>query len=519
MIRRRSSRSIRSERNHRSRERSRERRDCTLGLSGDGYDARRARRDRYYDERSEESGDDYSSREVQVIKRRDLASLEIVAREDYDGRSITSSKHSEDGDRRRRHRSHRDESPQSSESSPSAAIRKYHSEGSRSGSLERHEARRDGRARSRHRDIDVHSDELEPEYWDHSAQAYTEDYHNRFPYTGEAIRIAESSAPDQIQAKIDSIVWDFAGRDMLIRENVYKKIVYAICGNEFGTISGVSRDGLRMHFSIGGWSEEAWTDRIKYVSPFGEGLQCRYSCPLRDYHQKIADPALPTAPATSVTSRRDACSKLYSKISQWQTRILILEPGVFGSELEARLVVADIVRLPGVVLHEVQELIEFTALSYTWGTPLFARLISINGVLFPITENLFAFFQRYRHEKDVIYLWIDAICINQLDLEEKSMQVKNMLTIYDKAEGVVVWLGEESQCTKLAVVYLKWTYMVMQEYRKLESEVRSDQFAAVDSRHVWHPPKCAQHFPNILSDLEDLCNRDWIRRIWIRQEV
>lgn len=40
------------------------------------------------------------------------------------------------------------------------------------------------------------------------------------------------------------------------------------------------------------------------------------------------------------------------------------------------------------------------------------------------------------------YVWIDAICINQLDASERSKQVSLMRTIYSKAEEVFIWLGD-----------------------------------------------------------------------------
>ena len=42
------------------------------------------------------------------------------------------------------------------------------------------------------------------------------------------------------------------------------------------------------------------------------------------------------------------------------------------------------------------------------------------------------------------YLWIDAICINQEDLDERSQQVGLMRQIYSQASHVVVWLGPEA---------------------------------------------------------------------------
>ena len=40
-------------------------------------------------------------------------------------------------------------------------------------------------------------------------------------------------------------------------------------------------------------------------------------------------------------------------------------------------------------------------------------------------------------------LWIDAICINQADFDEKVAQIKIMRQIYQSASSVVVWLGDD----------------------------------------------------------------------------
>ena len=48
---------------------------------------------------------------------------------------------------------------------------------------------------------------------------------------------------------------------------------------------------------------------------------------------------------------------------------------------------------------------------------------------------------RLPHKSRVV--WIDAICINQTDIEERSQQVEMMGLIYSKAVRNLIWLGEE----------------------------------------------------------------------------
>ena len=53
------------------------------------------------------------------------------------------------------------------------------------------------------------------------------------------------------------------------------------------------------------------------------------------------------------------------------------------------------------------------------------------------------------------YLWIDAICINQIDLEEKSAQVSSMHKIYTAAQEVLICLGQEQDSSSAIIAVLK----------------------------------------------------------------
>lgn len=46
--------------------------------------------------------------------------------------------------------------------------------------------------------------------------------------------------------------------------------------------------------------------------------------------------------------------------------------------------------------------------------------------------------------------WIDAVCIDQTQRQERSQQVSMMSSIYDQAEEVVIWLGLSDDSTPLA---------------------------------------------------------------------
>lgn len=91
----------------------------------------------------------------------------------------------------------------------------------------------------------------------------------------------------------------------------------------------------------------------------------------------------------------------------------------------------------------------FNALSYTWGSWDDSTSITIvnfdsgEEVDFPVTRNLFNALRRIRREEeDVIRLWVDQICINQRNEEEKAWQVRAMGNIYSFAWDVFIWLGD-----------------------------------------------------------------------------
>ena len=89
----------------------------------------------------------------------------------------------------------------------------------------------------------------------------------------------------------------------------------------------------------------------------------------------------------------------------------------------------------------------YNALSYVWGTDIAVKPIFINGVPVNVTQNLFDFLTVYSSRRDRVPLWIDALCINQIDEVEKTQQVKRMGSIYSHAKLVIVWLGPDNSVT------------------------------------------------------------------------
>jgi len=177
------------------------------------------------------------------------------------------------------------------------------------------------------------------------------------------------------------------------------------------------------------------------------------------------------------------------------------------------------------------DLPSYRALSYTWGMPFHGLpaewgdpkaniLALLNGDEFPLQYNLEAAIRHLcLNINQSIVLWIDAICINQLDANERNNQVGLMGKIYAQAEEVIVWLGPPSEDSELAVQsFMEWSA----SWSKRAPELTPKIF---DKAHAIEYPRLRKDelgMPSIEARLEAVANfflRYWWRRAWIVQEV
>lgn len=96
---------------------------------------------------------------------------------------------------------------------------------------------------------------------------------------------------------------------------------------------------------------------------------------------------------------------------------------------------------------------DYAALSYVWGERTEESRICINGIEVKIRSNLAAALEVIRDSPEVVAglkLWVDAICINQLDNEEKRRQIRHMGSIYAYSRLVFLWLGQGTKDSDLA---------------------------------------------------------------------
>ena len=131
----------------------------------------------------------------------------------------------------------------------------------------------------------------------------------------------------------------------------------------------------------------------------------------------------------------------------------------------------------------------YEALSYVWGKEDDAKSISIDGRLFTVRDNLHRALLRLRNHSVERVLWVDAICINQEDDKEKEDQIQHIATIYNRANRVIVWLGDATDDSNQAFEHIR--------------------IAAEDESRV--PSSDEDSEKAVLGILA----RKWFRRIWV----
>ena len=175
-------------------------------------------------------------------------------------------------------------------------------------------------------------------------------------------------------------------------------------------------------------------------------------------------------------------------------RLLELLEGSFGDDIQCKLIDGWI-----------EESIPYDALSYTWGSTKKVATITVDGNIMGVTLNVYEALQEIRSKNKSRYLWIDAICIDQDNLQERGRQVQQMSLIYQKAERVVIWLGQGTKETDLVMDSMKQLHDIL-----IKKEGGCRQLARFLMSAC--PPGCYEGMELILS-------RPWFRRIWILQEI
>jgi hypothetical protein len=154
----------------------------------------------------------------------------------------------------------------------------------------------------------------------------------------------------------------------------------------------------------------------------------------------------------------------------------------------------------------------YDALSYVWGDQSNPSQILLNENVFSITENLGEALLELQSSMMPQRLWVDAICINQADMKERSEQVIKMRQIFQLASSTIAWLGPATRDSELAFSLL--SQLEKQQHQKCNCIEDSNARCSTVSHIILHSKNFIA-----LQALGVLFSRDYWQRVWIVQEV
>ena len=242
-------------------------------------------------------------------------------------------------------------------------------------------------------------------------------------------------------------------------------------------------------------------------------------------------------PYKGANRSREAVSLLYEPldVESYEVRMLTICPGPPGTIVRCTLEKESLFRLCG-----------YAALSYCWGDETIQRDVIVNKTRTPVTVNLEEALQQLR-QMDITRVWVDALCINQLDKQEKNLQVRHMKQIYARSDVTYAWLGtSDVDAAMNAIQFLRNISTNAMDLDNIPHAGQRDD----SSRNVWDrwrrrdlsstqtESSCLEPMPGPTSrpmccgdqcqrcvlesgfrDLVEFFDRDFWRRRWVIQEV
>lgn len=190
-----------------------------------------------------------------------------------------------------------------------------------------------------------------------------------------------------------------------------------------------------------------------------------------------------------------SCQQLYKPLSRKKSEIRLLDLEAsenYQSRILCRLRKFGLCESAFNLLNGLSS---FEAVSYTWGNTSDLRSIIVNGQTVWVTVNLETFLRQRREANTEVALWVDAVCINRHDSQEKDYQVPLMNQIYFSATSLTIWLGPNSSDSSVAMDWLHW----------LGNGSPYDKIPPLDHE--------------VIDALTSLLSRPWWSRVWIVQEL
>ncbi|KAM0414717.1 hypothetical protein ACHAPT_013434 [Fusarium lateritium] len=192
-------------------------------------------------------------------------------------------------------------------------------------------------------------------------------------------------------------------------------------------------------------------------------------------------------------------------------RVLRLEPGARCDSIICQLIPTDLDAVDN----------PFIATSYTWGSLQDPQQIQCNGCAMTVQKNAFDLLTDLRLPDQPRTIWIDAICINQGDVSERSEQVQMMHMIYSRAQSVTIWLGRADEHSHAAMTFaatLDVDKYMDQFIRHLHAGVPDNIIVYGQKTYSLDHPLQSDEEKQLAVSMVSFVNRPWFSRIWVQQE-
>ena len=156
----------------------------------------------------------------------------------------------------------------------------------------------------------------------------------------------------------------------------------------------------------------------------------------------------------------------------------------------------------------VEEKPQYEALSYKWGDPQ-GHVVKCNDQTLPVNFGLFHALQRFRLSKQPRLLWVDEICINQDDEQDRIQELQKVHRIYADARCVLIWLGPDSEDSDVAMSFFP-RMMSHLANKRSKQEITDPDLPSMNN--------AAYRTPKMIA-LNNLFRRPWFMRVWTLQEA
>jgi len=167
--------------------------------------------------------------------------------------------------------------------------------------------------------------------------------------------------------------------------------------------------------------------------------------------------------------------------------------------------------------YDLRDTPSYYGISYCWGLAANHAKVRCNGQMLPISPDLLElleYLDNFKREQDVNHFWIDQICIDQTNLDERSDQVQLMRHIYAKAHRTLIWLGPLDVNGDLVMLH------ILDHVTNLRESIPYDRG---NMTHVTEEQNAELGLPDLDSAdwkaFQQFLKKPWFRRVWVIQEV